>query len=111
MASLIYDTTRFILPSKQSFSYYTCVGLDEEEDKELPIRGGTFIEILSLIIYTFISIRILVHKRGCKVETTTTNSNSKAFTLTNLEKQTIADVTSNFFTIACFGSYFLARML
>ena len=81
------------------------IGLDSSTDPETVPKGGTFIEMVSLALYVIVSLRIIFHKKTSRV-LPAPSSVYKTSTLTSLEKQTIADISSNFFVIVCFASYF-----
>ena len=110
MASIIYDCTRYILPGKPTFSFFTCSGTIPGLDQERPKRGSNMVETLSLILYIAITVRILVHKKVTKIaplkESTTLASNFRNYILTDLDQTTIASLTSNFFVVFFLALYF-----
>jgi len=104
-ASCLSDFVRYFLPGRQSFSYYICAGIDSTPDHKLPPKSTSFIEMLSVALYVAIQARIYIHRKQRKVDPVL-NSTNKLFNISKIEKQTIADASSNFFIVACFASYF-----
>jgi len=103
-ASILYDTTRYVLPGKLTFSYYTCAGLSPELDQDMPSkRGANTIETLSILLYIAISLRIFIYKRCNRVlpeqSPNAKGSKHRNYALTDIEKNTIAGASSNFLVV------------
>ncbi len=80
---------------------------DLETDQKLSIKSSSYIELFSILLYFVISLRILIHKKskGVKILPDTHNKTSKIFSLNNIEKQTIADASTNFIIVSGFAAY------
>jgi len=90
-----------------AFSSYYYIILTQQTDQNMPNKSSGYIELISILLYVVVSLRIFLHKKNTAVKIlpdlkTKTNNN---FSLSNLEKQTIADATTNFLIVLGFASY------
>jgi len=112
--SVIYDSSRYILPGKMTFSYYTCSGIGPPENQDRPKRGSNMVETISLVVYILISVRILIHKRVSKIgplqNSPTITSRFRSYILTDLDQTTIASLSSNFYIVFFLALYFSVSM-
>ena len=105
--SFLIDSVRYFLPGKQSFSYYTCAGIDSRPDQNLPNKINSFIEVTSVLVYLAITLRIFVYKRKNKVYPQEQNVFLKNYFLMKLEKQSIADFATNLLIVLWSCCYWL----
>ena len=73
----------------------------------MPVKSSGYIELCSILLYIGIPLRIFLHKKSTEVKIFPNQRTkiNKNFSLNNIEKQTIADATSNFFIVLGFASY------
>jgi hypothetical protein len=62
-------------------------------------------EVVSIILYIVIPLRILCHKKMNKIGIQNNPVNHKISSLMKLEKQTISDLVTNFVIVAAFAVY------
>ena len=108
--SALYDSSRYFLPGKQTFSYYTCSGTSPASYQETSKRGGNVVEAFSLVMNIVISLRILIHKKSQNIvapkASTTGVSRFRGYVLRDLDKTTIASTSSNFVIIFFLTVYY-----
>ena len=106
-ASTLYDGSRLILPGRLNTTYFICSGISPPSEFEEPIRGRASVEIFTVVLYTAIMIRLLIHKKGTFGVPVRHSAVSRFWVedLVNLEKSTIATASVNFVIVFCFALY------
>jgi hypothetical protein len=82
------------LPLKQPMFYFLCADIDPQLGSPMPRRPPALVEILSVLLFIFIKLRISIHKKNLQPPEIN-NVFDKSYVLTMIEKQNIADFTSN----------------
>jgi hypothetical protein len=74
--------------------YFLCADIDPQLDSPKPRKPTALVEILSVLLFVFIKLRISLHKKNLQPQEIN-NVFHKSYVLTMIEKQNIAYFTSN----------------
>ena len=102
--SFVFNFVIFFLPGRQPLFFYICANIDPKIDQSLPKKLSGILEMLSLLLHIIIKIRILVYKT--KIDPEISNcflAFKKATATQTLDKHSIANFSTNFFSISIFS--------
>jgi len=100
----------YTLPVKRPMFYFVCADTDPQLDSANSSKPVAIEEILSVLLLIFIKVRISLHKMKTQ-PTEATNVFHKSSVLAMIEKQNIADFTSNFFGLSSLAGFALLALM
>jgi hypothetical protein len=92
--STLLNYVIYSLPVKQPMFYFLCADIDPQLDSDKNGKQPAVVEILSVVLLIVIKLRILIQKKNNQPPEIN-NVFHKSYVLTMIEKQNIADFTSN----------------
>jgi len=107
--STIMNFVIYTLPVKRPMFYFVCADTDPHLDLAKSNKPVAIEEILSVLLLIFIKLRISLHKRKTQ-PTESTNVFHRSFVLAIIEKQNIADFTSNFIGLSSLVGFALLAL-
>jgi hypothetical protein len=108
--STIMNFVIYTLPVKRPMFYFVCADTDPQLDSANSSKLVAIEEILSVLLLIFIKVRISLHKMKTQ-PTEATNVFHKSSVLAMIEKQNIADFTSNFFGLSSLAGFALLALM
>ena len=90
--AIIVNFVIFFFPKRQPLYFYTCSNTDPTLDYQISYSEG-YIEFFSITLYLFVKARLMVYRHWIN-PSAPLNIFGKKFSLYNIEKQSIVDLTS-----------------
>ena len=98
--SILPNLVIYSLPIKQPMYYYVCADIDPRLDMAMPSKPPAIADLVSLLIFISIKVRIYVHQQKPDP-----NPCQSTCVLLLIEKQTITDFTSNLMGLLSLASF------
>ena len=100
--SILLNFVIYSLPIRQPMYYYVCADIDPHSDSNLLSKPAAVVELVSVMLFIAIKVRISVHQQRPEL-----NPSHPGYVLSLIEKQTIADFTSNLMGLSSLASFSL----